>query len=201
VPKPRLTIAIIAALSLALSASACGGDDDSSEDEAQITDAIEQAATADTAEACTSVQTQAFTEQTEFATGEAAVTTCEQDAGNGDKAADTVEVSSIEIDGDTATAEVAFTGAGLDGQVLAVSLLKEGDQWKLDSLDEFINFDKASFANTLVAGAEADSEVPPQVVDCIRSALDQASEEQLQTAYLSGDEQQLVALFGPCFGG
>ncbi len=197
---PKLIVAIIALLSVALLATACGSDD-TSQDETDITEAVEQAATSDTAEACTEAQTQAFTEQTEFAEGEAAVSSCQQDAGRGNKAADTVEVSSIEVDGDAATAEVAFTGSNLDGQAIAVSLLKEDGQWKLDSLDEFVTFDKAAFSEALISSAQAGGQIPEQVVSCLQTALDQASEEQLQSAYLSGDEQQLVGLFGSCFGG
>ena len=96
------------------------------------------------------MQTQAFTEQTEFTSGDAAITTCEASAGDGEVAGDSVEVENIEVDGDSATAEATFTGGGLDGQTLAISLVKEGDQWKLDSLDEFVTFDKDSFAAGLL---------------------------------------------------
>jgi hypothetical protein len=201
VPKSRLLVplAILAAAPFLL--AACGGDDDdsSSEDEDAITAAIEQAGTTDDAANCTEVQTQAFTEQTEFSAGEDAITTCEESAGDGEVAGESVEVSSIEVDGETATAEAAFTGGGLDGQTLAISLVKEGDQWKLDSLDEFVTFDKESFASGLVEGASSGGDVPQQVVDCISQQVEDTSDEELQSIYLSGDEDQLFGLFGPCF--
>ena len=67
--------------------------------------------------------------------------------------------------------------------------------------DEFVTFDKAAFSEALISSAQAGGQIPEQVVSCLQTALDQASEEQLQSAYLSGDEQQLVGLFGSCFGG
>ena len=192
-------LALLAAAPFLL--AACGGDDSSSQDEDDITAAIEQAGTTDEASNCTELQTQSFTEQTEFASGEEAITTCEESAGDGDVAGDSVEVSNVEVDGDTATAEAAFTGGGLDGQTLSISLVKEGDQWKLDSQDEFVEFDKDSFASGLLEGASADGNVPQAVLDCVEQAVADTPDEDLQEIYLSGDADQLFSLFGPCFQG
>ena len=196
----RLTILAAVAVAATLTLAACGGDDDDGggDDEADITEAIEKAATTDAAENCTEFQTQAFTEQTEFATGEEAITTCEGSAGDGEVAGESVTVENIAVDGDTATAEVAFEGGGLDGQTLAVSLAKEDDQWKLDSLDEFLTFDKAAFSTALVDGAD-DGETPPEVLTCVEDSINDTPDEQIQTAFLSGDDEQLVGLFGTCF--
>jgi hypothetical protein len=178
--------------------AACG--DDSSEDDDAITAAIEQAATTDAAENCTEVQTEAFNQQTEFAREGEATEACEQQAGEGDVAADSVEVENIEVDGESATADVSFNGGSLDGQVIAVSLVDEDGQWKLDSLDEFIEFDKAAFKAGLLESAAAGGQTPQPVLNCIEQAINAASDEQITTAYLSGDENQLVGLFGECFG-
>jgi hypothetical protein len=167
-------LALLAAAPFLL--AACGGDD-SSQDEDDITAAIEQAGTSDEASKCTELQTQAFTEQTEFASGEEAITTCEENAGDGDVAGESVEVSNVEVDGDTATAEADFSGGGLDGQTLTISLVKEGDQWKLDSLDEFVDFDKDSFASGLLEGASADGDVPQAVLDSVEQAGADTPEE------------------------
>lgn len=199
-PVRRLLAPLVLLAAAPFLLAACGGDDsDSSADEDDITAAIEQAGTTDAAENCTEVQTQAFTEQTEFTQGDEAITTCEESAGDGEVAGDSVEVESIEVDGDTATAEATFSGGGLDGQTVAISLVKEGDQWKLDSLDEFVTFDKDSFAAGLLESAASDGETPQPVLDCIEQAVSDTPDEELQTIYLSGDEQQLLGLFGQCF--
>ena len=118
-----------------------------------------------------------------------------------DVAGDSVAVENIEVDGDTATAEATFTGGGLDGQTLLISLVKEGEQWKLDSLDEFVSFDKEKFAQGLLEGAGSDGETPQGVLDCIEEQVNSTPDEEIQTIYLSGDEQQLLGLFGECFQG
>lgn len=194
----RLASAITVVVSASIVLAACGGDGGGSADDADITEAIEQAATSDTVERCTEFQTQAFTEQTEFASGEQAVTACEQSAGSGQVAGDSVEVENIEVDGDSATADVTFVGAQLDRQQIAISLVKQGGQWKLDNLDEFTSFDKTAFVNALVESAGASGDVPEQVLACIENAVNDASDEEIETAYLSGDETQLVGIFGAC---
>jgi hypothetical protein len=198
-PHLRKLLLLIAALSSAFVLAACGGDD-SSEDEDQITDAITEATTGGQASACTELMTQSFIEQTQFATGAEAVTACEEDAA--DSPADTVEVSNVEVDGDSATAEVAFSGQALNGQTIAISLVNESEQWKLDRLDEFVDFDAQAFADGIAEGAAEGSENPPQeLIDCVSNEITSGDPEAIQAAYLSGDPSQLETLFGPCFGG
>jgi hypothetical protein len=199
VSRSRAAHLIAAALAASALLAACGGDD-GNEDEDGIVEAIEQAATTDTAERCTEYQTLAFTEQTEIETGDAAIAACEEGAGDGELAGNTVDVTEIEVDGDAAAAEVAFDGGGLNGQALAVSFAKEDDRWKVDSLDEFIDFDKETFVTTLVDLAESGGDLPPETVTCLEAALNDATDEDLQTVYLSGDETLLLELFGGCFG-
>ena len=199
-PLRRSLSILLALCALTLLVSACGGDD-GNEDEADITEAIETSSMGTDPADCTTVQTQQFTEQTEFEAGEAAVTSCEESASETVDDPDSVEVSAVEIDGDTATAEAAFTGGSLDGQALAISLVKEGDQWKLDRIDQFVDFDQAAFAAALADSAAADGETPQQVVDCLRRTVTDADPETVQTAFLSGEEQQLGELLGSCFGG
>lgn len=198
--RTRFSALVIAAVAASLTLAACGGDDGGSDEDADITEAITQAATEDTAESCTELQTQAFTEQTEFAVGEDAIAICEDSAGDGDVAGEEVEVENIEVDGAAATADVTFTGGGLGGQQLAISLVKEEDQWKLDSLDEFLAFDKSAYIGALLEQAASDPDTPPEVVACIEEELGAVSDEDLQAVFLSGDEQELVGLFGTCFG-
>ncbi|CAN5429770.1 hypothetical protein BH20ACT15_BH20ACT15_09230 [soil metagenome] len=194
--------AAIATLALAACRSDSGGGSDGGggEDGADITEAIEQAATSDSAERCTEFQTQAFTEQTEFEAGNDAIESCEEGARDGDVAGDSVDVEDIEVDGGSATASVSFTGGSLGGQVIDVSLVKDDEQWKLDALDRFTTFDKAAFTSALVARSESNPDTPSEVSSCVEGELNAAPDDQLQQAFLSGEPDQLLELFGGCFG-
>lgn len=199
----RFTTLAVAAATAALALAACGSGDDGAgggEEGADITEAIEQAATSDSAERCTEFQTQAFTEQTEFEAGNDAIESCAEGASDGDVAGDSVAVEDIEVDGDSATASVAFTGGSLGGQVIEVSLVKDDEQWKLDALDRFTTFDKAAFTSALVARSESNPDTPSEVSSCVEGELNAAPDDQLQQAFLSGEPDQLLELFGGCFG-
>jgi hypothetical protein len=193
-------VLLAALLALTVSLTACGGDDDgdSSADEQEIIDAITASATSGDPAACTEVQTQRFTEQTSGgdAGGEAAVQQCEQDAA--DAPADEVDVSNVEVDGDSATADAAITGAFLDGQTIEVALVKEGDQWKLDELVGFVEFDRDAFVSGFEEGITSDQEVPPQAAECALEQLEAQSDEELQVFLLGTDPAVEEAIFAPC---
>jgi hypothetical protein len=131
-----------AASMAAFTLAACGGDDNS-EDEDQITETIELAATSGDPKVCTEAQTVNFIQQTSGEPGdspEQAVRQCEQDAAN--TPAEEVDVTDIEIDGDSATAKAEVTGSFFDGQTLDLGLVKDGDQWKLDEFRGLADFDR-----------------------------------------------------------
>jgi hypothetical protein len=185
-------ITIVASVALA----ACGSSGNS-DDEDQITDAITRAATSGDPAACTEDQTQRFTEQTSGGGSGDAVKSCEKDAA--DSASSSVEVSNIKVDGDTATAEAKLTGGFVDGQTVDVNLVKDGDQWKLDQLTGFANFDREAFLKSVLAEVTKDPSATAQALACLKVQFDKASDESLEQILLSpnggGD------IFGPCFQG
>lgn len=201
--RSRTSLLALALAATALILGACGDDDDDggSDDEAQITEAIERSATSGDPAACTDAQTQRFTEQVSGGeTGEAAVTQCEEDAA--DTVADEVEVENLEVDGDAATADVAITGSVFDGQTLSVALVQEGDQWKLDELTGFAEFDRAACEASFREELASAEEVPPQAVDCVLKQFGQLSDQQIQDFFLGrADSAAEDQIFGPCFGG
>jgi hypothetical protein len=197
----RLRLGAAAAASLAAFAlGACGGDDNggSSEDEDQITAAIERAATSADPRACTEVQTLRFTEQTsgEGETGQAAIQQCEQNAEN--TAGDSVEVSDIEIDGDQATAKAAVTGSAFDGQTLDLGLVKEGGQWKLDEFRGLAELNREALIASFKEQLSSEEDLPAQAADCLAQQLQKASDQQLESFVTSSDDQAAEQIFGPC---
>jgi hypothetical protein len=196
--KARLLAAVTAtALLAAVALAACGGSDDSSSaDQDQITQAINAAATSGDPSACTQYQTQNFLDQTNDSKGQAAVKECQQDADS--TAAESVDVSDIEVDGDTATAKAAATGSIFDGQTLDIGLVKEGDQWKLDEFKGFQDFDKDAMVAAFKGQLEKESGATPQAVNCIVEQFQKASDEQIEATFTGNDPQAENRIFGPC---
>lgn len=200
----RISLMALAALVLAVTLAACGSSsDDSSADDDQITDAITLAATSGDPAACTKVQTAKFTQQTSGEPGisaEDAVKACEK--GAADTPADTIDVSDIEVDGDTATAKGAVTGSFFDGQTLNFNLVKDGDQWKLDEIPGFDDFDRDAFTTAFDEELNSGDGATPEQISCIDTNLAKLSDEQVEAFFLgqpgAPSDQEL---FGSCFGG
>jgi hypothetical protein len=192
-------VALLAALlALTVALAACGGDDgEPSADEQEIIDAITAAAISGDPAACTQYQTQRFTEQVGGdATGQDAVEQCERDAA--DTPAEEIEVTNVEVDGDSATAEGAITGSFFDGQTIDVALVKEGDQWKLDDLVGFAEFDRDAFTASFEEELASDEEVSPEAVDCVTQRIEAQSDQTLQDFLLGTDPEAEDAIFEPC---
>jgi hypothetical protein len=195
---------LIAALALATGLVACGDDGDDggdqpSGDEAQIADVIETTSTSTDPAHCTDLETQRFVEQTTSEQGEDALVECQED--DEENNADSVEITNVKVDGTTATADVAFTGSALDGQVVNLSLVKEGEQWKLDYVERFVEFDRQAYIGAIreLLLASDDPPVDEEQADCVVAALDEQDDATLQELFLSGDDAQLTELITPCF--
>ncbi len=195
--RSRLLVLLLV-LVLPITLAACGDDDDDvSGDEQEIIDAITASATSGDPAACREFQTQRFTEQVgDGETGEAAVKQCEENAA--DTPADEIEVTNIEIDGDSATAEGAVTGSFFDGQTLDLALVNEGDQWKLDELVGFSEFDRDAFVASFEEGISSEEDVSPEALACVTQQLEAQSDQQLQDFLLGTDPQAEDAIFEPC---
>lgn len=198
--KPRLSLALASAAVLAVfGLAACGGDDDnggSSADQDQITQAINAAAASGDPSACTKYQTQNFLEQTNGGTGQAAVKSCEQDAA--DSVADKVDVSDVEVNGNSATAKAAVTGSIFDGQTLDIALVKDGNQWKLDKFNGFEDFDKDKIVAGFKEQLSKDPSVPAGAADCVAQQMEKASDEDIEGFFTEENTQAEQELFKPC---
>jgi adenine-specific DNA methylase len=194
----KLSVLAICALPLVLAACGGGSDSGSSADQDQITAAINAAATSGDPAACTKYQTLKFTEQTsgdEQTKGQAAVQACEKDAAN--SVADKVDVTDIEVDGDSATAKAAVTGSVFDGQTIDIALVKEDGQWKLDEFKGFEDFDKASMVSAFKAELAKEG-VPAQGADCVATQMQKATDEQVESFFTGSGSNAEQTIFGPC---
>lgn len=191
--RTQFLLPIVAVLAIVL--AGCGGGDN---DEDEITEVIETATVSDPSE-CTEVQTLRFTEQNQLAEGEDAIEACREDERDASDDPEAIEVSEIEIDGDSATANAAFDGGVFDQQELKVSLVKDDDQWKLDQIVEFVELDQDRFAEAFVETATSGPDpVPADAAECIAENFRTAPPGELEDALLSGSQDAVNAYAEGC---
>jgi ketosteroid isomerase-like protein len=177
--------------------AACGGGG-GNDDTAQITDLIQTSVKSTDPADCTKLQTLQFVEQSELATGQAAIQQCRQDAADTIDNPDSVDVTDVSSSGDTGSASVTFHGGSFDGSTLKVDLTKDGDQWKLDRITDIPTFDLQGLVNALATRLQADSSIPPQTATCVTQAFTHAGADKVKSIILSGSGDQLGALFANC---
>jgi hypothetical protein len=193
--KRCLVLACLLVVS-AFALAACGS---GNSDESQIEEAIETSATTTDPADCKKLATQQFMEQTTQSEGSEAVKTCEKEASN-DEGAEDATVSNVEVEGSKASADVALTGGGFDGQEVEVALVKEGDQWKLDEIAGFVKFDEAKVIETLEKGfAKPSSEVSKSLAACIVESFEEAPQAEFEEALISGSTENFEEIAGGCF--
>jgi ABC-type glycerol-3-phosphate transport system substrate-binding protein len=194
----KLSLLLPAALlALALGLAACGGGGESDED--KIVATIEESATSRDPGVCKETQTTAFMEQTNEGSGAAAVKECEKETEEeGENDPESVEVSKVEVEGSSATADVKFEGGSLDGQTAEVALVEEGGNWKLDQLTGFAGFNAAQIVESVAEQLENNPGVKPQQANCIVEGLEEAPTEELENLVLENDTQPIVELAESC---
>jgi len=180
-------------ISAALFLAACGGGES---EEDKIVGAIETSATSNDPSACTEYATESFNEQITGQEGEAALKECEKDATE-EETAESVDVSNVEIDGSTATADVALTGGGFDGQALAVSLVKD-DQWKLNEVTGFAELNRPKLVETLEENLNEGNEIPEGVVTCIAEKVEASSQAEIEEFFFSGSFEGFAKVVENC---
>jgi len=188
----RRHISLAAMLAAALLAPAgCGGSD---EDDA--TQAAEEALTSTDLSVCGDLLTDRYLQQIQLAGGDQGVEACQAELNF--SASEAAEAQSIELDGDRATAEIAITGGQFDGQVVTYELAKEGDQWKLDRLVGFAEYDDAAFDRAQDAILEKGKEVNPPGARCYTDVTKELSQQELEALFASGDIREYAQLFSRC---
>lgn len=184
-------ILIVSALALA----ACGS---SSDETGEIEEVIVASATAYDPVNCKKLNTQRFNEQLAGESGPTALAECEEEAEK-EEGVDSVEVSKVEVDGSDATAEVALTGGGLDGQTVEVALTRDGDQWRLDEIVKFTNFDADRFAQAFEDQVAANpGEISRQLAACLVEAFGSLSRGEAEELRLSGSRKAFEELAETC---
>jgi hypothetical protein len=181
-------------VSAALFLAACGGGES---EEDKIVDAIETSATSDDPSACTEFATEGFNEQITGQEGQAAVQECEKDAAD-EEGAESADVSNVEVDGSSGTADVALTGGSFSGQTLAVSLVEEDDQWKLNEVTGFAELDLPKLVESLRENLSESNEIPGGVLACIVEGVEESSQAEVEELFFSGSFEGFAELVESC---
>lgn len=188
-----------ALLALVLGLVACGGGGDSDED--KIVEVIETSVTSADPADCKELATQAFLEQTELEQGAAAVESCEESAEDTSDDPDSVKVSKVEVDGSAATANVAFTGGSFDGQTLAVALVDEDGDWKMDEITGFVEFDQEGLASAFEEAFEGEEDVDPQLATCFAETIRQLPKGDAEELVIGGSQEPVIEIVEGCSEG
>lgn len=195
--KKKVLVLPLALLIAALALSACGGSSSSSGGEdAAVETAIEESATSEDPTICSEFQTEAFNEF-EYAEGNA-LKQCEEATESGASVAESVDVSNVEVNGESATAEAEVKGNGLDGQVLEVGLVEEGGDWKMNELLGFTKYDGAAFAETLEGKLAEEEGIGPELAKCVSESLGTLSQEEAEMIVFEKNLEPLEEAAGGC---
>jgi copper chaperone CopZ len=196
--KMRILVPLALPALAALTLAACGGGGGSS-DEGQITETIEKVTTTSDPGNCTKLETLSFVEQNGEQKGKAAVRACEEEAEAGKEQAKSVKVSNVDVNGEKATAEVEFEGGSLDSQSLEVALVKEGDDWKLDQIEGFANYDGKALGEAFEEEfKENPEELNEEQAKCIAAKITEASQPQAEELFFSGSPNAIIKLAKGC---
>jgi hypothetical protein len=193
--KRRFALACLLVFS-ALAVVACGSSGNS--DESQIEEAIETSATSTNPADCTKLETQQFMEQTTQESGKAAVAKCEEQA-EAEEGAESASVSNVEASGSSATAEATLTGGALNGQTLEVGLVKDGDQWQLNEVVKFTEFDRAKLVEYVEEEFSASANgLSPKLAGCFIEAFQEGSQAEIEELLFSPSSEGFEEIAEAC---
>lgn len=192
----RILVPLAFLMVAALTITACGG---GGSDEDKIAEVIEQAATTSDPGNCTELQTQRFNEQNTEQKGKAAIKACEEEAEAGEDQAEGAKVSHVSVNGEKATAQVAFEGGSLGSQALEVALVQENGDWKLDRVEGFANYDGQALGEAFEKEFNQNPEgLSKQQAACIAQKIAGASQAEAEELFFSGSSEPIIKLAESC---
>ena len=200
--KKSLLILPLVLLASALAVTACGGGSSSSGgggEEAAIEEAIETSATSTDPSKCSEVQTEAFNEAETGASGKEALKGCEEEAESEEaEPAESVTVSNISVNGESATADVEIDGSPLSGQGVELELAKEEGVWKLNEFLGFTNYDAAGIAAFLEGKLNEEEGVEASLVKCVSEGVEEMSQEDAEAMIFEKNQEAFEEIVRSC---
>jgi hypothetical protein len=161
---------------------ACGSSDSGGE-AGSIEKTLEKSAASTDPGECTRFSTVAYLEQTTGLSGDAALTQCEKEVPRRQYTG--LEILGVEVDGSTASAEVANEGSPFDGQKVKLNLVRERGHWKVDKFVEFVDFDRDELLEGIKAGLSEAGSSKPELAACLARKMEQLPQSELELLLLS----------------
>ncbi len=201
--KKSLLVLPIALIAMAMALAACGGGSSSSSssgggEEAAIEEAIETSATSTDPSKCSEAQTELFNETDTGTNGEESLEACEKEVEEESEPAESVTVSNISENGETATAEVEIEGGSLSGQSLELALAKEEGAWKLNEFLGFTNYDAAGIAAFLEEKLGEEEGVEASLAKCVAEGVEEMSEEEAEAMIFEKNNEGVEEIATAC---
>jgi hypothetical protein len=199
--KKSLLMLPLVLLVTALALTACGGGGSSSSggssDETAISEAIEKSATTTDPSKCTKYQTEEFNEQGAQESGNA-LKACEESAEESEEPAESVNVSNIKVNGETATAQAEIEGSSLSGQSVEIEMANEEGAWKLNKFLGFVNYDGQSLAEVFEEGLAKEEGVSAAIAKCVAEGFAELSQQEVEAVVFDGETEGLEELAESC---
>jgi len=185
---------------MAIALTACGGGSSSSGggEEAAIEEAIETSATSTDPSKCTEVQTEAFNETESGKSGKAALEACEEEVETESDPAESVNVSEISENGESATADVEVEGGSLAGQSVEVEVTKEEGDWKLNEILGFSNYDPAGIAAALEEKLGEEEGITPALAKCVSEGVAEMSQDEVEAMVFEKSSEGVEEIANAC---
>lgn len=198
--KKSLLMLPIALIAMAMALTACGGGSSSSGggEEAAIEEAIKTSATSTDPSKCSEVQTEAFNETETGKTGKASLAACEEEVEAESEPAESVTVSDISENGDTATAEVEVDGGSLGGQAIEVEATKEDGNWKLNEFLGFTDYDAAGIAAALEEKLAEEEGVTATLAKCVAEGIEEMSQGEAEALVFEKNLEGVEEIANAC---
>jgi hypothetical protein len=199
--KKTLFMLPLVLIAMALALTACGGGSSSSGDsgdEAAIEEAIEKASTTTNPSKCTKYQTEAFNAQDQNASPKEATKVCEESAEEGETPAESINVSDVKVNGETATANAEIEGSALNGQAVEIELAKEGGDWKLNKFLGFAKYDGKGLAAAFEEEVGKQEGITPGLAKCLAEGIAKMSQPEAEALAFEGSTDGIEALVKTC---
>jgi hypothetical protein len=197
VKKPHLVLPLLL-LAAAVALSACGGSSSGGGQEAKVEEAIEESAISSDPSKCTEFQTVAFNENESGQKGAAATKACEEETEAKGDEAEKVTISNVQVDGESATAEVEVEGTGLNGQAVEVEAVEEDGDWKLNKFLGFTKFDASSLAEVLEKELAKEEGVSPELAKCVSEGVSELSKSDAESMVFEKDLKPVEEIAESC---